>query len=143
MLIALGGLAVVFLHRQASRNLLLTSEPGTIAAAIALGGQSDMSHLLQGQDTEEEMRAMLADLKFTIDPVSSQVPPACSSGFPFFLCKIFIQLEPGFFSKFYLLMKTNRYLINLSWRKARADTVKCRGRTFRFLISPTMVRGHP
>lgn len=66
---ALGGLAVLILHRKASRSLALTTEPGTLAAAVALGGASDMSHLLSGKDTEEEMRAMLADLQFTIDPV--------------------------------------------------------------------------
>lgn len=70
ILIALGGLAVVVLHRRAARQLILTSEPGTLAAAIALAGHSDMSQMLKGYDTEEEMRAMLADLRFTIDPVS-------------------------------------------------------------------------
>lgn len=70
---ALGGLVVLILHRKASRHLALTREPGTLAAAIALGGASDMSHLLRGKDTEEEMRAMLADLQFTIDPVCAIV----------------------------------------------------------------------
>lgn len=60
------------LHRRAARNLILTTEPGTLAAAVALAGMSDLSHLLKGHDTEEEMRAMLADLRFGIDPVSNR-----------------------------------------------------------------------
>jgi len=67
--VAIFGTAILLLHREYSRQLQLTTEPGTLAASIALGA-SDVSYLLNGKDTKEDMRTMLADLQFTIDPVS-------------------------------------------------------------------------
>jgi hypothetical protein len=67
---AIIGACVAVLYHRAARNLVLTAEPGTLAAAVAFAGLSVIAHILDGKDTEEEMRAMLADLHFTIDPVS-------------------------------------------------------------------------
>jgi len=66
---AIIGACVTVLYHRAARNLVLTAEPGTLAAAVALAGLSVIAHILDGKDTEEEMRAMLVDLHFTIDPV--------------------------------------------------------------------------
>lgn len=66
---AIIGAWVAVLHHRAARNLALTAEPGTLAAAIAVAGLSVIAHILDGKDTTEEMRAILADLHFTIDPV--------------------------------------------------------------------------
>jgi hypothetical protein len=63
------GTCATILHHRAAQYLVLTTEPGTLAAAIALAGLSDIAHILDGKDTVEEMRAMLADLHFAIDPV--------------------------------------------------------------------------
>ena len=66
---AIIGTFVTILHHRAARYLVLTTEPGTLAAAIALAGLSDIAHILDSKDTPEEMQAMLADLHFAIDPV--------------------------------------------------------------------------
>lgn len=67
---ALGGIAILLLHRKAQRTLALTSPPGTLAAAVAITGKTDLAHMIDGTDTEADMRVMLADLKFGIDTVS-------------------------------------------------------------------------
>lgn len=72
LIMALLGTLITILHHRASRNLHLTSEPGTLAAAIALAGMSDLAHILDGKDTLEDMHTILADLHFALDPVSFQ-----------------------------------------------------------------------
>jgi len=80
---AIIGTCVTVLYHRAARNLVLTAEPGTLAAAVALAGLSVIAHILDGKDTEEEMRAMLAGLHFTIDPVGYLIsPPSIRLHFP-------------------------------------------------------------
>ena len=77
---ALCGIAILLLHRRAERHLYLTSEPGTLAAAVAFGGTSELSRIVNVKDTDEEMRTILADLHFGIDPVECTLACfACSS----------------------------------------------------------------
>ncbi|KAF8311738.1 hypothetical protein DL93DRAFT_2229456 [Clavulina sp. PMI_390] len=73
LVMALLTFIVLILYRTASRHLALTAEPSTLAAAIALAGASDVGQLLSGKDTEGEMRAMLADLSFAIDPTTGRL----------------------------------------------------------------------
>lgn len=70
LIMAIIGISITIMHHRASRDLVLTSEPGTLAAAIALAGMSDLAQILDGKDTYDDMRAMLADLHFALDPVS-------------------------------------------------------------------------
>lgn len=69
IIMALLGVAIAILHHRATRSLHLTSEPSTLASAVALAGQSDLGRILDGKDTKEEMHAILADLNFALDPV--------------------------------------------------------------------------
>lgn len=71
LIMAIIGTSIAIMHNRASRDLVLTSEPGTLAAAIALAGMSDLAQILDGKDTYDDMRAMLADLHFALDPVST------------------------------------------------------------------------
>lgn len=74
LVMAFMGVLITILHNRAARNLELTYEPGTIAAAVALAGLSDIAHILDGKDTLDDMHAMLTDLQFAIDPVCFNQP---------------------------------------------------------------------
>src|SRR5690348_11311441 len=71
---AFGGILILVLHRRSRRGLTLATEPGTLAAAVAVAGNSDLPHLLDGKDTDAAMRAMLSDLNFGLDKVPFSTP---------------------------------------------------------------------
>lgn len=70
----------MILHRRARRDLTLASEPGTLAAAVSVAGNSELPRLIDGKDSELAMRAMLSDLRFGIDKVR---PSSLSSALNF------------------------------------------------------------
>ncbi len=69
-LVAIGGVLILLLQWRDKRDLRLGAPPGTIASAIAIAGQSELSYILEGMDTMEEMETLLSDLTFRIDSVS-------------------------------------------------------------------------
>ncbi|KAF8336844.1 uncharacterized protein EI90DRAFT_3119174 [Cantharellus anzutake] len=66
-LIALGAIFVIVLHQRDIANLRLFTPPGTIAAAVAIAGQSKLSSLLAEEDTVTDMKIKLSDLSFSLD----------------------------------------------------------------------------
>jgi hypothetical protein len=47
--LAISGGALFFLHRRARKGTKLTAEPGTIAAAVSIGGQTELAQILDGK----------------------------------------------------------------------------------------------
>ncbi len=90
-LVAIGGVLILLLQWRDKRDLRLGAPPGTIASAIAIAGQSELSYILEGMDTMEEMETLLSDLTFRIDSVS--IFFICLS--LFFLCVCWIYKRVG------------------------------------------------
>ncbi len=69
-LVAIGGVLILLLQWRDKRDLKLGAPPGTIASAVAIAGQSELSYLVEGMDTAEDMETLLSDMTFRIDSVS-------------------------------------------------------------------------
>ncbi|KDQ22240.1 hypothetical protein PLEOSDRAFT_1086950 [Pleurotus ostreatus PC15] len=60
-------------HRFSRRNLRLRHEPGTIASAVAIGGQTSAGELLSGQRSEKDLSNVLRGKKFRIEPLTMKI----------------------------------------------------------------------
>jgi len=81
-LVAIGGVFIFLFQWRDKRDLKLGTPPGTIAAAVAIAGQSELSYLLEGKDTAEEMEALLSDMTFGMDSSGRlQVEEGYTSGY--------------------------------------------------------------
>lgn len=60
-------------HRFSRRNLRLRHEPGTIASAVAIGGQTVAGELLSGQRSEKDLSNVLRGKKFRIEPLTMKI----------------------------------------------------------------------
>lgn len=67
---ALIGVVILVRHRRADANCHMRQQPGTIAAAVALAGSSDLSVLVRPSDSIKDMGVILQDYTFKIDNVS-------------------------------------------------------------------------
>jgi hypothetical protein len=72
-IVALFGTIVQILHRGDRRNLRLGHAPGTIASAVAIGGQTDVGIALAGRQREDDIAEALADKRFRIDPKTMKI----------------------------------------------------------------------
>jgi hypothetical protein len=73
------GFIVHLLHRGDRVDLILGHAPGTIASAVAIGGQTDVGAVLSGRQRAEDIRDALKDHRFRIDSRTLKVrraPPA-------------------------------------------------------------------
>ncbi|KAG6876440.1 hypothetical protein C0993_003142 [Termitomyces sp. T159_Od127] len=60
-------------HRVERRRLRLRHEPGTIASAVSIGAQTGMGELLAGRHRQEEIKEVLSNKKFRIDPRTMKI----------------------------------------------------------------------
>ncbi|KAK7021922.1 hypothetical protein VNI00_017151 [Paramarasmius palmivorus] len=78
---------VHIVHRHERRNLRLRHEPGTIASAVSIGGQTGMGQLLSGlgggSADEDEMKKMLKSKKFRIDPKTMKIVMEGEDGYEY------------------------------------------------------------
>jgi hypothetical protein len=72
-ILAFFGTIIQILHRGDRRDLRLGHPPGTIASAVALGGQTDVGAVLAGRQREDDMMEALADKRFRIDPRTMRI----------------------------------------------------------------------
>jgi hypothetical protein len=81
LVVAFFGAYIQLLHRHNRRNLNLLHEPGTIASALSIGAQTNLAHLLDGRQQQDDLIKVLHNKKFRIDPRTN---------------KIIMQGEPGY-----------------------------------------------
>ncbi|TFK67568.1 hypothetical protein BDN72DRAFT_90461 [Pluteus cervinus] len=70
-------------HRDDRRNLRLKHEPGTIAGAVSIGGQTGMGELLAGRQRAKDMNEALHDKKFRIDPRTMKIVMEGENGYEY------------------------------------------------------------
>lgn len=80
-ILAIGGCLVQCVHRERRRRLRLHHQPGTIASAVSIGAQTGMADLLAGRNDSREMRQVLQDKKFRIDPSRMQIVMSGEEGY--------------------------------------------------------------
>jgi hypothetical protein len=73
IILAFFGSIVQVLHRGDRRDLRLGHAPGTIASAVALGGQTDVGAMLAGRHGEDDLVRALADKRFRMDPRTGKI----------------------------------------------------------------------
>ncbi|KAJ7179346.1 hypothetical protein C8R46DRAFT_987043 [Mycena filopes] len=73
LLLALSAAVIHIFHRHARQDLNLLHQPGTIASAVSIGGQTEMGQLLAQQRNTEEIHQALQDKKFRIDPYNMKI----------------------------------------------------------------------
>ncbi|KAG6888940.1 hypothetical protein C0995_004795 [Termitomyces sp. Mi166 len=72
----------VWLRRE-RRRLRLRHEPGTIASAVSIGAQTGMGELLAGRQGEDEIKEVLSNRKFRIDPSTMKIIMEGEEGYEF------------------------------------------------------------
>ncbi|KAJ7598615.1 hypothetical protein C8J56DRAFT_914511 [Mycena floridula] len=73
ILLAICATVIQLIHRERRRGVRLRHEPGTIASAVSIGGQTGMGELLAGTQNPKEMFEALQDRKFRIDSQSMKI----------------------------------------------------------------------
>ena len=71
--LAIAGTVLHLWHRQERQVLRLAQAPGTIASAVALGGQTGVGNVLAGRLREEDMAQALQDKRFRIDTRTNKI----------------------------------------------------------------------
>lgn len=67
------GLFVLIYHRPSRRLLRLRYQPGTIAAAVSMVGESALGSVLAGVQREEDLSTSLQDKKFRLNPATMKI----------------------------------------------------------------------
>jgi hypothetical protein len=66
--LAIIGTVVHLLHRAERRDLRLAHSPGTLASAVAIGGNTVVGGMLSAAQDEKELENALENKRFAIDP---------------------------------------------------------------------------
>ncbi|KIK67947.1 hypothetical protein GYMLUDRAFT_190832 [Collybiopsis luxurians FD-317 M1] len=83
ILLAFFGTIAQLFHRFDRRNLRLRHEPGTIASAVSIGGQTGMGELLAGRQDQKDIDEVLSNRKFRIDPRTMKIIMEGEDGYEF------------------------------------------------------------
>ncbi|KAG5353078.1 hypothetical protein C0989_010701 [Termitomyces sp. Mn162] len=83
LLLAICACLIHVFHRAERRRLRLRHEPGTIASAVSIGAQTGMGQLLAGRQGREEIREVLSNRKFRIDPRTMKIVMEGEEGYEF------------------------------------------------------------
>ncbi|KAF5362655.1 hypothetical protein D9758_009570 [Tetrapyrgos nigripes] len=87
LLLAFFSIIIQFFHRQDRRSLKLRHEPGTIASAVSIGGQTEMGALLArvdaGKSDDKEIVKVLGEKRFRIDPQTMKIVMEGEDGYEF------------------------------------------------------------
>ncbi|KAH0581767.1 hypothetical protein J132_10903 [Termitomyces sp. J132] len=83
LLLAICACLIHIYHRAERRRLRLRHEPGTIASAVSIGAQTSMGQLLAGRQGREEIREVLSNRKFRIDPRTMKIVMEGEEGYEF------------------------------------------------------------
>jgi hypothetical protein len=73
IVVALVGAFVEYFHHDSRRNLHLRNEPGTIASAISIGGETNVAHLLNSPQQQGDLAQILHNRRFRIDPQTMKI----------------------------------------------------------------------
>ncbi|KAG6879843.1 hypothetical protein C0992_010801 [Termitomyces sp. T32_za158] len=82
-LLAICAVIVHLFHRTERQRLRLRHEPGTIASAVSIGAQTGMGELLAGRQGQEEIKEVLSNKKFRIDPQTMKIVMEGEEGYEF------------------------------------------------------------
>ena len=66
-------IGIQLFHRLDREGLSLKHEPGTIASAVSIGGNTGVGAVLSGRQDEQEIKDALKDKKFKMDPVTNKL----------------------------------------------------------------------
>jgi hypothetical protein len=83
ILVAFFGTIAQLFHRFDRRDLRLQHEPGTIASAVSIGGQTGMGALLAGRQNQKDIDEVLSNKKFRIDPATMKIFMEGEDGYEF------------------------------------------------------------
>jgi hypothetical protein len=81
LILAFFGSIVQILHRGDRSDLRLGHAPGTIASAVALGGQTDVGAVLAGRQAADDIQQALADKRFRMDPRTHKIVMEGENGY--------------------------------------------------------------
>jgi hypothetical protein len=73
LILSLVSTMVHLTHRKVRDNLHLSLEPGTIAAAVAIGGETDLARVLTGQRGMGDIEDMLSERRFRYDSARMKI----------------------------------------------------------------------
>ncbi|KAJ3788686.1 hypothetical protein GGU10DRAFT_285725 [Lentinula aff. detonsa] len=83
IIVAFFGTIAQLFHRYDRRQLRLRHEPGTIASAVSIGGQTGMGALLAGRQDQKDIDEVLSNRKFRIDPQTMKIIMEGEDGYEF------------------------------------------------------------
>ena len=83
VLLAICACLIHLFHGVERRRLSLRHEPGTIASAVSIGAQTGIGQLLAGRQGQEEIRQVLSNRKFRIDPQTMKIVMEGEEGYEF------------------------------------------------------------
>jgi len=83
ILLAIFGTIAQLFHRFDRRKLHLRHQPGTIASAVSIGGQTGMGELLAGRQNQKDIDEVLYNKKFRIDPKTMKIIMEGEDGYEF------------------------------------------------------------
>ncbi|KAJ3739563.1 hypothetical protein DFH05DRAFT_1560326 [Lentinula detonsa] len=83
IIVAFFGTITQLFHRYDRRQLRLRHEPGTIASAVSIGGQTGMGALLAGRQDQKDIDEVLSNRKFRIDPRTMKIIMEGEDGYEF------------------------------------------------------------
>jgi len=74
-------IGIQLFHRIDREGLSLKHEPGTIASAVSIGGNTGVGVVLAGRQDEKEIKDALKDKKFKMDPVTNKLVMEGETGY--------------------------------------------------------------
>ncbi|KAJ4001822.1 hypothetical protein F5050DRAFT_1560083 [Lentinula boryana] len=83
IIVAFFGTIAQLFHRYDRRQLRLRHQPGTIASAVSIGGQTGMGALLAGRQDQKDIDEVLSNRKFRIDPRTMKIIMEGEEGYEF------------------------------------------------------------
>ncbi|KAJ3854786.1 hypothetical protein EV368DRAFT_72682 [Lentinula lateritia] len=83
IIVAFFGTIAQLFHRFDRRHLRLRHQPGTIASAVSIGGQTGMGALLAGRQDQKDIDEVLSNRKFRIDPRTMKIIMEGEEGYEF------------------------------------------------------------
>ena len=79
--LAIFGTILHLWHRQERQVLTLATAPGTIASAVAIGGQTGVGNVLAGRRRPEDLQEALRDKRFRIDTKTNKIVMEGEAGY--------------------------------------------------------------
>lgn len=81
MVLSVAGTLMQLWHRHERKVLRLAHQPGTIAAGVSIGAQSDIGSVLFGHQKTQDMRKALGNNTFRLDQKTLKIAVEGQKGF--------------------------------------------------------------